>query len=796
MKWSFSPPQPWTSCCHVRLVVALSFAVQSAWAQSSPAGTNWYFGANAGITFTGGVPQALTNGNLRTVEGCATRSGPDGQLLLYTDGSTIWNKQHTVITDATNLGGNPYSTQSALIVPYQNSAADFYVFSVSQTDVSYARVRLLANNGQGGITEKNRSLTTNSTEKITTVYHCNNLNHWIITHERGNATFRANLINDNGLITSPIVSDVGSVHKQSKGYLQPSHDGRTLVVAVSDSTGGGFLELLDFDNTTGKITNPRKLQTPEIAGAYGVVFSPDNSLVYLSTMGGKTVYQIRVSDMTITARLTVPSAGSSPGIGALQLGIDSRIYGTQPGADHLFAIPQPNQVGSGCGLIAQAVHLGGRKAMAGLPVNVDTIPQPIPKVRIAVTKRDGCNQFLLSSKTENLDPAYLLYQWYRDGTAISGANSPTLMAAKTGHFLLKVRETKCRDIHITSEEELPVVLVEVDPTARALPDSCGAFRLHAHASGGTAQWFRPGIDPSQNRLDSLIIANIVGSQTFRARVESPDNPSCFSEKLVTVSFAAPAPFKLGATTQAICADTLTLRATPTTDWTTFSWQAPSVGNLAGTTITARQSGSYRVTARSAATGCRSYDSVRVMLNPTPTLTLPIHQIDTCFSVTSSGYLSIDAGRNPAVTYNWQYSGQSISTDPVVRLADYGVYTLTVRTSAGCSACDSLRVRSTCPPVEPEAYLPDAFTPNLDGRNETLIIHSTGVAALTLTIYDRWGEPIYHASGTPTPTAGWSTWDGTYEGQPASAGPYAYQLELKGADFPTVFTRKGVLMLLR
>jgi 6-phosphogluconolactonase (cycloisomerase 2 family) len=219
-----------------------------------------------------------------------------------------------------------------LIVPYQNSTADFYVFSVSETDVSYTRVSLPANNGQGGLTQKNRLLTTSSTEKITTIYHCNNLNHWIITHERGNATFRVNLINDNGLITTPVVSNVGSVHSQNKGYMTPSPDGRTLAVAVSDSTGGGFVELLDFDNATGKITNPRKLQTPETAGAYGVVFSPDNSLVYLSTMGSKTVYQIRVNNMTVTARLTVPSAGSSPGIGALQLGVDSRIYGTQPGA--------------------------------------------------------------------------------------------------------------------------------------------------------------------------------------------------------------------------------------------------------------------------------------------------------------------------------------------------------------------------------------------------------------------------------------------------------------------------------
>ena len=57
----------------------------------------WYFGANAGLDFNSGSPVALTNGQLNTLEGCATLCNNSGQLLMYTDGITVYNKNHTVM---------------------------------------------------------------------------------------------------------------------------------------------------------------------------------------------------------------------------------------------------------------------------------------------------------------------------------------------------------------------------------------------------------------------------------------------------------------------------------------------------------------------------------------------------------------------------------------------------------------------------------------------------------------------------------------------------------------------------
>ncbi|MEP0676143.1 MAG: hypothetical protein ABJC32_11505, partial [Nonlabens ulvanivorans] len=59
--------------------------------------SNWYFGENAGLTFNSGMPVALVNGNLNTAEGCAAISDSQGNLRFYTDGRSVYNRDHLVM---------------------------------------------------------------------------------------------------------------------------------------------------------------------------------------------------------------------------------------------------------------------------------------------------------------------------------------------------------------------------------------------------------------------------------------------------------------------------------------------------------------------------------------------------------------------------------------------------------------------------------------------------------------------------------------------------------------------------
>ena len=83
---------------------------------------NWYFGNKAGLNFSTCTPTILTDGQVNTHEGVATISDANGNLLFYTDGVTVWNKQHLIMDNGTGLAGHPSSTQSAVIVPRLHGA--------------------------------------------------------------------------------------------------------------------------------------------------------------------------------------------------------------------------------------------------------------------------------------------------------------------------------------------------------------------------------------------------------------------------------------------------------------------------------------------------------------------------------------------------------------------------------------------------------------------------------------------------------------------------------------------------
>ena len=94
-------------------------------------GNIWYFGENAGLDFNSGSPVVLTDGALSTTEGCATISDAEGKLLFYTDGISIWNKNHQVMSNGSGLYGDPSSTQSGVIIPAPGKDNMYYVFTIS-----------------------------------------------------------------------------------------------------------------------------------------------------------------------------------------------------------------------------------------------------------------------------------------------------------------------------------------------------------------------------------------------------------------------------------------------------------------------------------------------------------------------------------------------------------------------------------------------------------------------------------------------------------------------------------------
>lgn len=312
--------------------------------------SNWYFGENAGLTFNSGMPVALVNGNLNTAEGCAAISDSQGNLRFYTDGRSVYNRDHLVMPNGSQLQGNSSSTQSGLIVPHPGNQNLYYIFTLQSLaapgGLRCSVVDMSLDNGLGEITtDKNILLHDPTTEKITAVSHSNGTDVWVIAHKYGSNEFTSYLVDINGININPIISAVGNnvtVLADTIGQMKASPDGTKVAVVYNESE---ILELLDFDATTGMLSNAFQINSfgtnmgTNSSKIYGVEFSPRSRFLYITeTFEG--VYQFDLINYNAVdvdnSKVFLGSQSSNTVTGSnnsLQLAQDGKIYVAQDGYD-------------------------------------------------------------------------------------------------------------------------------------------------------------------------------------------------------------------------------------------------------------------------------------------------------------------------------------------------------------------------------------------------------------------------------------------------------------------------------
>jgi gliding motility-associated-like protein len=353
----------------------------------------WYFGSKVGLDFNSGVPVALNDGKTVAQEGVATISNSNGNLLFYTDGITVWNRQHQVMVNGTGLLGHTSSTQSGVIVPMIGDPSRYYIFTM--VDVSgtsglhYSVVNMNLDNGNGDVEVKNIPLMSNATEKLAAVRHCNNRDIWVIVHHEG--SYYSFLVSPSGVSLTPVISNTGSfvVATNNYGYLKPSPDGRKIASAVS--TEG--LDISDFDDATGVVSNSINLVVPSdtLYKFYGVEFSPDGKLIYATTayksisnpiIWGQVLIQFDNSLSSPAAirasRQVISNSLRGQFYAALQLGPDGKMYTIRTGLKGVDVINDPNVFGPGCDYVQEVVRFynTGQLCLLGLPTFIQSYFYP------------------------------------------------------------------------------------------------------------------------------------------------------------------------------------------------------------------------------------------------------------------------------------------------------------------------------------------------------------------------------------------------------------------------------------
>lgn len=424
---------------------------------------NWFFGENAGLNFNSGSPIFLNNGQLNTREGCSSFSDKDGNLLFYSDGTTVWNKDHSIMLNGTNLKGHSSSTQSAMIIPRPDSVNEYYLFTVGsassngETGFNYYTIDMNRDGGLGEVIAGPIDLTQGKaslwTEKVAAIkgVECNT--YWVVSYVFNE--FYAYKINNTGVETVPITSPGSDIVTDRRGYLKISPDGKKLAIAHMSkfngnnqpSTAGSFL-LYDFNNATGEITN--KIILPLIAPAdrpYGIEFSSNSEKLYVTASNDyyssnpddnnnpanhfSTLYQFNLSSNItndiVNSRTVIDSKNLYRG--GLQLGPDQKIYRALSqsynlGIPFLGVIENPEEEGIACNYKHEEIPLGSNNSTQGLPPFIASIFSQIEITdgnstinlnNTTVKRCEGENYFLQPQNIEG-SPTYT---WTFNGSIIS-----------------------------------------------------------------------------------------------------------------------------------------------------------------------------------------------------------------------------------------------------------------------------------------------------------------------------------------------------------------------------------------
>ncbi len=301
------------------------------------------------------------------------------------------------------------------------------------------------------------------------------------------------------------------------------------------------------------------------------------------------------------------------------------------------------------------------------------------------------------------------------------------------------------------------------------PFSIGADTLLCAGETVTINAYRPEATSYQWNTGSRnpqITANRTGAYSVFVTI----NGFCDVVDTMEVRYSRLRPFSLGNDTTMCYGNFLVLTADHGTG--NYLWQDGSDQ----ATYHVDSSGYYYVTVQIGR--CVERDTIRVDFQDSLRVTLGE---DTTLCIGETLRL---VPRGAGSNYKWQDSTSVASflvTQP-------GIYAIVAQNACN-RATDSVTVYyQDC---DCTVFLPNAFTPNGDGRNDFFRpVYRCQIGQYKLSIYNRWGEFIFH---TTDPKVGWN---GLYNGSPAAMNTYVWVLEYVDELNLKKYNKTGTITLIR
>ena len=388
-----------------------------------------------------------------------------------------------------------------------------------------------------------------------------------------------------------------------------------------------------------------------------------------------------------------------------------------------------------------------------------------------------------------------VYQWQlstNNGisyTDIAGATQITYIRPATddaGRYLYKLAVSERENNHVSGCSILSNIVAvgvnEFPVVDAASRGHCTEDTLFLTANDGSIFLWDGPLNFISSEQNPFIPDAVIGNNgTYHVKATS--SKGCISLDSTVASLSERPTVNTG-NDQEICqGNSVQLQSTGSNNITTYQWTpVTGLSNAAVPNPIASPLTSTLYILKVTNNECPSFDSIFVIVNENPSADAgPDRVIINGQSATINGTVG-GTDVNYLWTPNVNITGAT-TLNPEISPTSNQVYTLNVYSNKGCKAAiDDVLVK-----VYQQLFVPDAFTPNGDGINDTWIIETLDAyPGADLKVFNRLGQKVFDNNGKSI----W--WDGRFKGEEMPSGAYVYFIDLKN-NSPI---QKGIVYVIR
>jgi len=356
----------------------------------------WYFGIHAGIHFIDDTIEVVYDSEMNSTLGNTTMSDPEGNLLYYSNGASIYNSQNEYMENGDNIGWNSNGTWAMSFKPNPDVNEYFYFNpNNNEGDVGgewhaawYGIIDMDANGGLGELISYEH-LEDSVMNFVASSKKANGVDYWVLFRKPLGNTYVAFSLTSAGLdLLNPIYSVAGDLFMVNdggtRGELKINPQGNLLAfihenqIVDGQTISNGKLELFHFNNETGEVgdriilldeTNaPVITLNDSVFAGNGVEFSADGEKLYYSQFGELFQCNISILDSVLIQQsvLNFQDYVDPYNVAGLQLGKDGRLYAATL-APNLAVVHHPNIAGLEADFELVAVDLSPNYSYFYLP---------------------------------------------------------------------------------------------------------------------------------------------------------------------------------------------------------------------------------------------------------------------------------------------------------------------------------------------------------------------------------------------------------------------------------------------